>query len=158
MNKRILYTIIYPFMSSKLGLSGYEKEAFAVIFNFWLKAGEKPVRASLTVIQRITGGTRPSITRAIAALLEKNLISAEKQPGKPTLYTVKISPEVLNHFKATYKQKPVMSVNQRQLNCLTTTGSVGEPRNKLNGMCKIDTTLHVKKQDEITTGGLPEAK
>lgn len=158
MSREALYTLLYPFMSEILGLYGYEKETFAVIFNFWMNAGERSVRAPLSVIQRITGGTRPTIVKAISSLITANFIKAEKRPGKPTLYLVTISQEVLEHFKATYIRKPVKPFNQKELNALTSTSSDNKPRNKTNDKNKTDTTLRTLKKDEITTGGLPEAK
>lgn len=158
MSKEVLYTILYPFMSEALGLHGYEKETFAVIFGFWIKTGERPVRASLSVIQKITGGTRPAISRAIAVLQNKKLITAEKRPGKPTLYSVILAPEILTEFKANYRPRPVAPVNRQESNSLTTTGSPAKLQNKGNARYQNDTTLHVRRLEDITTGGLPEAK
>ena len=143
-------------MSSVLGLYGYEKEVFAVIFNFWINADENPVRASLTVIQRIIGGSRPTISRAVNALIEGRFISADKHPGKPTLYTVTISPDLISEFKTAYR--PVGSINQQKFTRSTTTGSSGKPQKKRNYHNQNCSTLRVKEQAEISTGGLPEVK
>lgn len=158
MNREALYTILYPFMSETLGLHGYEKETFAVIFGFWFKAGEKPVRASLSTIQKITGGTRPAIVKAITLLIKDSFIKAEKRPGKPTLYSVILAPEILTEFKANYRPRPVAPVNRQESNSLTTTGSPAKLQNKGNARYQNDTTLHVRRLEDITTGGLPEAK
>lgn len=157
MSKIILYTILYPFMSSDLGLFGYDKEVFAVIFNFWLHSGEKPVRASLSTIQKIIGGSRPTILRAVNALIEGQLISPDKHPGRPTMYSVTIPSEILTEFKNTYRKKQVQSVNQQEFSYKTTTSAAAKPQKYTKGKCN-NTTLRVGKKEEVITGGLPEAK
>lgn len=160
MNKidRKLYTIIYPFMSSTLGLSGAVKETFAVIFCFWISSGEVPIKASLTIIQTITGATRPTVVRALQILENNGLISRLKIPGKATLYKITIKSEILNKFKEQYKYRPVKRDNQNGLHSVTTSSQISQPQNNNKTNFKKVNTIKVKKFEEFRTNGLPEIK
>lgn len=154
---RKLYTVIYPFMSSVLGLSGQTKETFAVIFNFWYSSGKTPVRASVTMIQYITGASRPTVVQSIASLHASGLIDFKKSPGRATEYVVTLKDDILKSFERIYKSVPVNNDNHQQLSRFTTTGSETELQNKVKRH-KDNYSLKVKTSGTLFTGGLPEVK
>lgn len=156
MTDKKLYTVIYPFMSSMLGLSGQTKETFAVIFNFWYGAGKKPVRAPVTIIQYIIGASRPTVVQSIASLHEVGLIDFKKSPGRATEYVVTLKDDILERFERTFKSVPVNYDNHQRLSHFTTTGSGIEPQNKNKGH-KDNYSLKVKS-GTLYTGGLSEVK
>ena len=153
-----MYTVLYPFMTKQLGLRGYTKETFAVIFNFWLYNGDRPTRASLSLIQSITGASRPTIVRAIADLIEMNYISAERVPGKHTVYAVIIPAEILSDFIITYQRKLVNQVDYCWLNKLTGGSLTVKPQKKRNNKHINNSTLRVRQANEYFTDNLIEAK
>lgn len=154
---RKLYTVIYPFMSSVLGLSGQTKETFAVLFNFWYCSGKKPIRAPVTMIQHITGASRPTVVQAIASLHAAGLIDFKKSPGRATEYVVTLKDDILENFERIYKSVPVNYDNHQRLSRFTATGSGIEPPNKNKGH-KDNYSLKVKSSGTLFTGGLPEVK
>lgn len=156
-NDRKLYTVIYPFMSSVLGLSGQVKETFAVLFNFWYCSGKKPIRAPVSTIQYITGASRPTVVQAIASLHAVGLIDVKKSPGRASEYVVTMKDEILESFERIYKSISVNNDNHQRLSCFTTTGSGIEPPNKNKGH-KDNYSLKVKSSGTLFTGGLPEVK
>lgn len=157
--QKYLYTIIYPFMSNILGLSGIVKETFAVIFNFWIAAGEAPIRASLTTIQTITGATRATVVKAISHLAQVGLITKIKTPGKPTLYMVSINSDILTTFKQQYYTMVVKRKYYQWYISNTTTGIVSKLQNNNKGNLKSGKgNLTVKSAEEIQTCGLSEVK
>lgn len=156
--KKGLYTIIYPFMASLLGLAGLAKECFATIFGFWYSQGQNPVGVSLTTMQNITGGTRPAVIHAIHKLEESGLIVAERTPGKKTVYHVTIPEQALTDFKALYTNELVQRINHQGYSEHTSTSKPTIPRNKTNKTHEsVITPLRVKPASEIRTGGLKEA-
>lgn len=155
---KALFTILYPFMSSVLELAGLAKECFAVIFGFWIAQGERPVSASITIMQAITGGSRPAIVKAIRHLNELGLIQSVKIPGKRTLYTVVIAPSVLEEFMASYPNALVKRVNHNELTPNNSAGQGTKPQKKSNPKREpYNTPLKVRTTDGINTGGLKEA-
>lgn len=159
MEQKYLYTIIYPFMSSTLGLTGIVKETFAIIFNFWIAAGESPVRASLSTMQMITGATRATIVKAVSHLAQIGLIEKKKVPGKPTLYEVLIDAEILNSFKQQYNTMVVKKKYQQWYNSHTTTSIVPKPQKiKKGNLNNSKDNLTVKTASEIRICRLSEVK
>lgn len=156
--KKGLYTIIYPFMASVLGLAGLAKECFATVFGFWFSQGQNPVGVSLTTMQTITGGTRSAVVQAVHKLEESKLLVATRTPGKKTVYDVTIPEQVLTDFKALYANALVKQFNQQEYSQHTRTSEPTIPRN--NKKAKLEpviTPLRVKPASEIRTGGLKEA-
>ena len=88
-----LFTILYAFMSTKLGLHGAPKEVFAVIFGFWRRE-KKPVKVANSVIQDITGLSRATVVAAKNQLISRKLISVDEIRGKPSLYEVLMPPDL----------------------------------------------------------------
>lgn len=150
---KMLYTILFPFMSEVLKLEGYAKETFAVIFNFW-RIEQKPVVAPISVIQKITGGSRPAIVAAIQYLLDKSLISAEKHKGKATLYSVTINEQILSSFQREYAELLVTRRNQQRLGKKTSTSSLTEPQIENISNSKNNMSLRVRK--DVSVGALRE--
>lgn len=157
--KKGLYTIIYPFMASVLGLAGLAKECFAIIFGFWFSQGQHPVGVSLTTMQTITGGTRPAVVQAVHKLEESGLVLAVRTPGKKTFYDVTIPEQALIEFKELYANcKLVNSFNPKEYTPLTSSSKTSLPQNKRNAKREsVITPLRVKPASEIRTGGLKEA-
>lgn len=157
--KKGLYTIIYPFMASLLGLAGLAKECFATIFGFWYSQGQNPVGVSLTTMQNITGGTRPAVIHAIHKLEEAGLIVAVRTPGKKTFYDVTIPEQALVEFKELYaNNKLVNSFNTKEYTPLTSSSKTGLPQiNRNPNREPVITPLKVKPASEIHSGGLTEA-
>lgn len=157
--KKGLYTILYPFMASILGLAGLAKECFAVIFGFWFSQGQQPIGVSLTTMQIITGGTRPAVILAIHKLEEAGLILAMRTPGKKTIYDVKMPDQALADFKAMYpSSKLVNSFTRQEYASKTSPSKTRIPENKKNANHDlVITPLRVKPASEIHTGGLQEA-
>lgn len=153
--KKYPFTILFSFMSSVLHLYGYTKETFAVIFGFWLSGGEKPVPASLSTIQKITGATRPAVVQAIENLISRNLLSALKSPGRRTFYSVILDPQLLLEIKEDIQNKVDKPFNQPCLADFTSAGKVAKPRNQ--GKPKVN-PLRMKSATEMSTGDLEEAK
>lgn len=149
---------MFPFMATTLGLRGYAKEIFALIFNFWIAAGEKPVHASLSVLQRITGGTRPTVVKAIQFLEEQGFVKAEKHKGKFTMYDISIDSSIVTEFKSTYHSSLGKEINQMRLNFNTGSGQNALPQKLKEYGKKTDTTLRVRERNQINTGGLPEVQ
>lgn len=159
MKDKPLYTIIYPFMSSDLKLAGLAKECFAIIFNFWLYMGQKPVGVSLMTMQEITGGTRPAVIQAILKLEKAGLIAAQKTSGKTTKYDVILPKQTLEEFMNVYaRMKLVNSLNPQEYIKNTSTSKASIPQNNKKEKIKsVNTPLKVKPAGEIHTGGLKEA-
>lgn len=156
--KKGLYTIIYPFMASALGLVGLAKECFATIFGFWFSQDRNPVGVSLTTMQTITGGTRSAVVQAIHKLEESQYIIATRKPGKKTVYDVTIPDQVLMDFKTLYTCELVKQFNHQGYSKRTSTSKPIIPRNKINAKHDpIITPLKVKPAGEIHGGGLKEA-
>ena len=82
-----LYTILYAFMATKLGLRGAVKEVFAVIFGFW-QAKQEPITVPNGVIMSITGLSHASVVKAKNTLVAKKLITVNEIRGKPSIYEV----------------------------------------------------------------------
>lgn len=158
MKDKPLYTIIYPFMSSDLKLAGLAKECFAIIFNFWLYMGQKPVGVSLMTMQEITGGTRPAVIQAILKLEKAGLIAAQKTSGKTTKYDVILPKQTLEEFMNVYApMKLVNSLNPQEYIKNTSTSKASIPQNNKKEKIKsVYTPLKVKPAGEIHTGGLKE--
>ena len=155
---KALFTILYPFMSEVLNLAGLAKECFAVIFGFWLAQGERPISASISIMQAITGGTRPAIVTAIRHLKEEGFIQAKTIPGKRTLYQVSIDRKIIDDFKAMYPNTlPVKHVNPHELTLKNSTRKETKPHNinkpKLESYY---TPLKVRTNKDIYTGYLKE--
>lgn len=97
-----LFYIVFPFMTRDLNLSGIRKEVFAIFFGFWRKE-KKFVPATYSTIREMTGATDPSISNAIKALKDANLIEVHDQgKGLGTLYRVTLPPRILEEFEAEY--------------------------------------------------------
>lgn len=155
---KALFTILYPFMSGVLHLTGLAKECFAVIYGFWIAQEERPISASITIMQAITGGSRPSIIKAIRYLKEQGIIQAEKIPGKRTLYKVSIDPQIIGEFKETYPSALVKRANHNELTLDNSTSKTSKPQNKRNPKCEpYNTPLKVRSSGGINTGGMKEA-
>lgn len=135
-----LYTILYSFISTELGLEGLAKEVFAIIFGFWLDANRTTAWVSLTTMGTITGGSRPAIVEAVKLLEHKGYIAIDRSPGKHSLYSVTIDAGIMKDFDDTYSAEVVRSLNhygvkppnRHKLSRLTTRGKVIEPVNKIN--------------------------
>lgn len=146
-------------MASELGLSGLTKEVFAVIFCFWIAAGEKSVKASFSVIQTITGAARATVMNSIAGLIDRNYISAEKRNGKATLYMVTIDQKIIDNFKKVFRHKTGSIDRPAGVQLLNRTGSMSELQNKRKQVYKgTGTSLKVKPCEKMDFGGLPEVK
>lgn len=156
-----LYTVLYAFMSKTLGLKGLAKEVFAIIYGFWTAAGKTEAQVSLSVMEIISGGTRPAIIRAVQHLESIGYIHILRHPGKRSLYQVTIDPEIIRDYEASFSkelvkpqyQSPIKQLNQRQVNRCTSSGKAYYLVNKKN--TKGNNSLKVK--NEIDSGGLPEA-
>lgn len=148
------YTMLFPFISSTLGLSGYAKETFAVLFNFW-RQEEKPISASISTIQKITGGTRPAIVAAISCLEKRGLIRTYKSQGSNTLYEVTIDERVLQTFWDEYSYLVKRGSSQRS-NHFTSTSKATEQQKEKRSIHKKNTTLRV--DNKVCIGGLKEVK
>ena len=153
-----MYTVLYPFMASVLNLAGLAKECFAVIFGFWIAQGERPISASIIIMQAITGGSRPAIIKAIRFLKEQGMIQAEKVPGKRTMYIISIDPKIIGEFKETYPSALVKRTNPHELTPDNSTGKVSTSQNKSNPKreTSYNTPLRVRMAGEINKGGLKE--
>ena len=135
-----LFTILYSFISSDLGLEGLAKEVFAIIFGFWLDANRTKAWVSLKTMGAITGGSRPAIIEAIKLLERKGHIAIDRSHGKHSLYSVTIDADIMKGFDATYSAEVVRSLNHlgvkqpnhHRLSRLTGSSKVTEPVNKNN--------------------------
>lgn len=157
MKNKGLYTTIYPFMASVLGLSGLAKECFATIFGFWFSQDEHPVGVSLTTMQTITGGTRSAIVQAIHKLEESKLLVPIRTPGQKTMYDVAIPEQVLTDFKSLYTNALVKHNNHLKYSMHTRASEPTIPRNNIKAIHEsVITPLKVKPASEIRTGGLKE--
>jgi len=154
-----LFTVIYPFMAFALNLTGLAKECFAVIFNFWISQGQKPVSVSLTTMQTITGGTRPAVVQAVHKLEKYKFLIAMRTPGKRTVYEVTIPEQVLTDFMQLYApHEPVKEVTPLEYLQLTGPGKTCLLQNKKKAKCEpIISPLKVRPVGEIRSGGLKEA-
>ncbi len=158
MEQKCLYTIIYPFMSGVLRLSGLTKECFATIFNFWLFQGQHPVRVSLTTMQATTGGTRPAIIQAVHKLENAGLILASRAPGKKTTYDVILPKQILTEFANIYMcTKLVNTLYPQRYTPKTSASTTRIPHNIKKTKNEINCPLRVKSGADIHTGGLNEA-
>lgn len=156
--KKGLFTIIYPFMASVLGLAGLAKECFASIFGFWFSQGQNPVGVSLSTMQTITGGTRAAVVQAVHKLEESKLIVATRTPGKKTVYDVTIPEQALTDFKSLYANALVKQFNHQGYSVHTSTSEPTIPQNKTKATHEsVISPLRVKPSNEIHTGGLKEA-
>ena len=97
-----LFTVIYAFMATELGLKGLALGVFASIFNFWVNANYSETWVSITTMQKMTGGSRPAVVKAIQRLERRGLICTCRNPGKRSTYMVTISPDLLSEFKNTF--------------------------------------------------------
>ena len=150
---KMLYTMLFPFMSQKLHLFGYAKEVFAIIFNFW-RIEEKPVVASLSTMQKITGGTRTAVVNAVKELRERALIKEEKRPGKATYYTVTIDEQILTEFKQEYPRLQVKRHNQQGFSHTTRSSLVNELQKENKQKRNNAASLRVEK--EVSIGSIHE--
>lgn len=78
MNDKTHYKI-YPWMSSKLKLKGLKKEVFAVIYGFSSSKEKGCYYGGLSGLERVTGGTRTSVSSALKYLEKNNLILKSKK-------------------------------------------------------------------------------
>lgn len=108
---RKLYTVLYSFMSSELGLKGLTKEVFAIIFGFWLAAERTAIWITISNMEAITGGSRPAIIAAIKALERKGYIAVSRSPGQYSLYTVTVDASIIQDFDATLPKEVVNKPN-----------------------------------------------
>lgn len=109
-----LFTIIYGWMWSELGLRGLTKEVFAVIYGFASRKKDTAI-SPYTVIQAITGASRSSISAAIKELEDRNLIECVRKEGRCTRYIV--------HLEAKYLKKMSSSPENGQPSSKTGGGS-----------------------------------
>lgn len=149
-----LYTVIYAFMATELGLKGLAKEVFATIFNFWVDANYSETWVSITTMQKITGGSRPAVVKAIQHLERRGKICTCRNPGKRSTYMVTIPPDLLSEFKNTFMDERVNSVNQQRETKVTSTSSPTYPQKKEKR--KMNKSLIINSKNFINTGGLPE--
>lgn len=166
-----LFTVIYAFMASELGLKGLAKEVFAIIFGFWIKANRSEVLVPLRVMQKITGCTKTGIQKAVHSLEKMGVLQICRTPGKKLKYMVTIGADVIRDFEEAYMvnsvggddsspvnkvdHPPVNRVNQQRITKFTSSGQLCYPQKKEEK--KINKNLMVKSKKEINTGGLPEA-
>lgn len=148
---RWMFTAVYGFMSCTLGLFGYTKEVFAVIFGFWEHAGERSVAVSLSVMQAITGASRPAVIAAVGALEDAGLVVANRQPGKSTTYDVRMNPCLL----AEYHRQRAQQIEKQERGWLshdTRTSKVAEPQN----ITKSGKKKNYKKETNLTVSSAEE--
>lgn len=166
-----LYTVMYAFMASELGLKGLAKEVFAIIFGFWIKANRTDVRVPLRVMQKITGSTKTGICKAVRSLEKMGVLQICKTPGKRSRYMITIDADVICDYEETYMvnsvrrddslpinrvdHSPVNRVDQQRITKFTSSGQQSYPQ-KIEEK-KINKGLYGKSRNEINTGGLPEA-
>lgn len=131
-----LYTVLYSFMASELGLKGLVKEVFAIIFGFWLETNKTAAWVSLTTMQKITGGTRPAVVNAIKALESRGFIRTIRSPGKCSQYSITIPQAIIDDFEATFhilgksaNRIPVKSSNPQGLIGNTSSSKIFIPQN-----------------------------
>lgn len=123
------YTILYPFFHQRLGLRGYTKEVFAVIFGFWYASNQTSVPVSISVIQEIVGGERCSLIKAIKELEERGLVVATRTPGRETKYSVKLDHGLLNDFRQNYTKTEPVSLQYQHRFCGNTGAGIAATHN-----------------------------
>lgn len=84
-----VFTTIYGWMWSVLGLRGFTKEVFAVIYGFSTRKKDTAI-SPYAVIQAITGASRSSISAALKELEARKLIECRRKKGRCTHYLVTI--------------------------------------------------------------------
>lgn len=160
-----LYTTIYAFFFTQLGLKGLAKEVFAILFGFWMDANQSAAWVSLTTMGKITGGSRPAIVAAVKHLESVGLVKVERSPGKHSMYTVIIKDEILNDYMETFGARvkpanspPVSTLNRSQYRNFNTTCQRGEQENnkKADKEGKINSVLRTRKKTEFILDGLRE--
>lgn len=127
-----LHTTLYPFLWQELGLTGFTKEIFAILFGFWAYGDRDGVHVTYKTLTKISGATRPTISTAIQILEDKGFICAYRQPGKPTKYQITIAADIVKDFDHCFRSAPENSKTDKpdRFNGYTTSGKIIEQHNK----------------------------
>lgn len=80
-NPSLQFYTVYQFMSKDLRLRGAEKEVFAIIYGY-ARSHSGVAEVSISRMQALSGLSRETVTKAIAALIERNYLKYHDEKGK----------------------------------------------------------------------------
>lgn len=81
------YYTVYYWMSTELGLSGIEKDLYALIYRYYSDNGRECYYSYSQLVQ-ITGSYTNKVIRALKSLSQKGLINIHKKNNGKNYYSI----------------------------------------------------------------------